>query len=572
MARAAAHARREADQRGTALAGSIALYHPSAGVRPKTNPFGKDVANVELFRAILKHGDFDEVDFHVSSDITAADLVQGLLGEPSPKQVSVRSLLDQAAPVRAGALVRGVPDLSDMAWLRRSAGHEAGYSLVGMVHTLAPPAMREMIGKAATSPMQPWDALICTSPVVQQALTTMFDEWTDYLADRYGGSRRIRPHLPLLPLGVEGARFAALADRPQARKATREALGAAEDDIVVLWVGRLSFFEKAFPQPMLRAIEEAAAKAGERVRVHFVQLGWFPDPATQKPMYEEAARAYAPSVVVHHLNGNDADLVGRMWAAADIFLSLVDNIQETFGITPLEAMAAGLPVVVSDWDGYRFTVRDGVDGFGVRTLGAAPGLGQGMLNRHLFHGMSYQSYVGTLAQHTAVHVGDAAARIADLVASRELRVKMGEAGRRRIAETFDWQVVVGQLQELLQELAQTRVSAAREAPRHRSNPLKPEPFGAFSIFPTQVLAAGTRLSVRAGAGEGDLDRAEAVKLDMFASGWRAPMDDCRAVVRRLAAEGELSLEAILQDIPPARRQALGLALVWMCKIGLLDWR
>ena len=26
-------------------------------------------------------------------------------------------------------------------------------------------------------------------------------------------------------------------------------------------------------------------------------------------------------------------------------------------------MAAGLPVVVSDWDGYRDTVRDGVDGF-----------------------------------------------------------------------------------------------------------------------------------------------------------------------------------------------------------------
>jgi hypothetical protein len=289
-------------------------------------------------------------------------------------------------------------------------------------------------------------------------------------------------------------------------------------------------------------------------------------------MYEEAARAYAPSVVVHHLNGNDADLVGRMWAAADIFLSLVDNIQETFGITPLEAMAAGLPVVVSDWDGYRFTVRDGIDGFGVRSLGPAPGLGQGMLNRHLFYGMSYQSYVGTLAQHTAVHVGDAAARLADLIASRELRMKMGEAGRRRIAEAFDWQVVVGQLQELLQELAQVRASAAHEAPRHRTNPLKGEPFGAFSIFPTQALAAGTRFSVRAGAGEGDLDRAQAVKLDMFASGWRAPMDDCRAVVRRLAAEGELSLETILQDAPVAQRQALGLALVWMCKIGLLDWR
>jgi glycosyltransferase involved in cell wall biosynthesis len=440
-----------------------------------------------------------------------------------------------------------------------------------MVHTLAPPAMRELIGKAATSPMQPWDALICTSPVVKQALTTMFDEWMDYLGDRYGGSRRVRPHLPLLPLGVDGPRFAALADRPDVRKATREKLGVTEGDVVVLWVGRLSFFEKAFPQPMLRAIEEAAQRAGG-ARVHFVQLGWFPDPATQKPMYEEAARAYAPSVVVHHLNGNDADLVGAMWAAADIFLSLVDNTQETFGITPLEAMAAGLPVVVSDWDGYRFTVRDGIDGFCVRTLGGPVGLGQGILNRHLFHGMTYQSYVGTLAQHTAVHVGDAAARIADLVASPDLRAKMREAGRRRIAETFDWPVVVAGLQDLLRELAEIRAAAPREAPRRKTNPLKGEPFSAFSIFPTQVLEPGTRLSIRAGAGEDDLTRAQGVQLDQFAAAWHASVEDCRAVVRRLAAEGELDVRAIVEAFPTHARQGVGMALVWMCKIGLLDWR
>ena len=56
------------------------------------------------------------------------------------------------------------------------------------------------------------------------------------------------------------------------------------------------------------------------------------------------------------------------WAAADIFLSLVDNPQETFGLAPVEAMAAGVPVVVSDWDGYRYTVSDGVEGFRISTL------------------------------------------------------------------------------------------------------------------------------------------------------------------------------------------------------------
>ena len=34
-------------------------------------------------------------------------------------------------------------------------------------------------------------------------------------------------------------------------------------------------------------------------------------------------------------------------------------------------MAAGVPVVVSDWDGYRYTVNDGVEGFRVPTLSPA---------------------------------------------------------------------------------------------------------------------------------------------------------------------------------------------------------
>ena len=94
---------------------------------------------------------------------------------------------------------------------------------------------------------------------------------------------------------------------------------------------------------MFRAAEEAAKATGGKV--HFALVGWFPNPEDHRSMYEEAAAAYAPSVAVHYLNGNDAALVGAMWAAGDIFLSLVDNIQETFGITPLEAMAAGMPVV-----------------------------------------------------------------------------------------------------------------------------------------------------------------------------------------------------------------------------------
>ena len=47
-------------------------------------------------------------------------------------------------------------------------------------------------------------------------------------------------------------------------------------------------------------------------------------------------------------------------------------MQESFGLTPIEAMAAGLPRVISDWDGYRDSVNDGEDGFLIRTARNRP--------------------------------------------------------------------------------------------------------------------------------------------------------------------------------------------------------
>ena len=112
---------------------------------------------------------------------------------------------------------------------------------------------------------------------------------------------------------------------------------------------------------MFIALQKAAQSCSSRL--HFVMAGWFPGGESDHRQYIEAARFHAPDVSVHFLDGRNPDVVRCCWAASDIFLSLVDNPQETFGLAPVEAMAAGLPVVVSDWDGYRYTVTDGVEGF-----------------------------------------------------------------------------------------------------------------------------------------------------------------------------------------------------------------
>ncbi|HEX4098242.1 MAG TPA: glycosyltransferase family 4 protein, partial [Caulobacteraceae bacterium] len=437
------------------MADRLAIFHPRGELGLGKNPFGKDIANLELYRAMAQHGGFAQIDVLSVRPTSDAALRAALLDDPeAPIRIVRGSGLNQG-PVRdAGALLRGQPDFNNLAWLRRISVGDRAYSLLGLAHTLAPPAIRQMIAAALTAPVHPWDAILCTSPSVRDAITEMFDAWGDYLAERTGGSPPPRPALPVIPLGVEAARFAGLADRPDARARVRARLGLAEADILVLWVGRLSFYEKAFPQAMLQAVQRAAEETGLTFR--FAMAGWFPADR-DRGFYEDAAKAHAPDVPVDFLDGNDRELLGELWAGADIFISLVDNIQETFGITPVEAMAAGLPVVVSDWDGYRSTVRNGVEGFLIPTLGGPQsGLGATMVQRHLFEVASYQAYVGEVAQHTAVHVGRAATALAALARSPELRRRLGAAGRERVRTAFDWPVVARQVHALIDELAEVR--------------------------------------------------------------------------------------------------------------------
>lgn len=553
------------------MASRLAIYHPPGRLGLGQNPFGKDVANLQLYRALANYGGFEQVDLLSNAVGDVEALSAGLFPDGRPvARVTAGTVLSVEAPVAAGTLFRGQPDLSEVAWIRRRLAGDHAYSLVGLIHTIAPPAMREMIASSVVAPVQDWDAVICTSPSVRDAMVKMFDDYGDYIGERFGGAARPRPRLPVIPLGVNAGEIRAKADRPGARARVRADLGIEGDEVLIVWVGRLSFFEKAFPQPMFRAVEEAARATG--VRLHFALAGWFPNGDVDRQRYEQAAQAYAPSVQIDFQDGNDPEVVADLWAAGDIFISLVDNIQETFGITPVEAMAAGMPVVVSDWDGYRSTVRDGIEGFLIPTLGGPPGpIGEAIAARHGVGLESYQSYVGAVAQHTAVHVGRAAEAIADLVRSPDLRKRMGAAGRARVRDAFDWPVVVRQINTLLRELAQVRAGAPQEKKAHRLNPLRGDPFADFAGFATHALDVEGVMRVRPGVGVADLERIARVDLDKGFAGWRANLDEARLILDRIASGETPTVRAVLLSFPVERRRYVQMCLVWMAKLGLLDW-
>ena len=251
------------------------------------------------------------------------------------------------------------PSLAERAKLRLRVGPGA-YSLVGVTHTTASQRAMDSIADLLSGPVMTWDALICTSSAVAATVKMLLTAEADYLKWRLGAQRFTVPQLPVIPLGVHCDDWVTNAEQ---RSSARQQLGIGPDQLVALFVGRLSSHAKAHPYPMFAALEAAVQRTGHAITL--VQCGWFSS-AKVEQSFKQGAHQFCPSCKVIWANGKSAEERRRAWASADLFISLSDNIQETFGLTPIEAMAAGLPVIVTDWDGYKDTVREGEDGFGSR--------------------------------------------------------------------------------------------------------------------------------------------------------------------------------------------------------------
>lgn len=425
----------------------------------------------------------------------SAEVFQRMLQHMSP-QTPARWVpshrLDLLAEV--GALYLPGPDIGQAARLRLRVGPGA-YSLCGVTHTTASHGAMDAIKALVSAPVMPWDALICTSQAVRATVDTIVRAEHDYLRWRLGATTPPpMPQLPVIPLGVHTADFSFTDDE---RTQARQALGLQPDEVVALFVGRLSFHAKAHPHALYQGLQQAVQRTGQRVAL--IQCGWFANDFIAAA-FKDGARQVCPGVRCLFTDGKSETARRQSWAAADVFISLSDNIQETFGLTPIEAMAAGLPVVVTDWDGYKDTVRDGLDGFRIPTYMPAAGLGEDLARAHESGQENYDRYCGLTCQSVALDMPVLVSRLVDLIERPALRAQLGRQAQAHARQDLDWAVVMSQYQALWGDLhVQRRARATTALPTApTADAARLDPFTTFDGYASHRVDGQTLVSLSPG--------------------------------------------------------------------------
>ena len=531
---------------------------------------GRQAAGEGFLRGLVTHGSSPKLYCYTESKALLEDFVRRI--QPwTRRELNVVWVPhgDTRGLTQAGTLYRPDLVLEDQAWHRRHRG-QRDYSICGVTHTIATRRALDAIARLLVAPLQPWDALICTSQSVRAAVERVHASFGEYLAQRFGGSAAApQLQLPIIPLGVDTSQFAPTAQSAASRVALRTELGIPAEDIVVLYVGRLIHYAKAHPVPMYLALEKAAQRTSRKI--HLIQAGWFENEGKVEQDYKDAAARVCPSVRSIFLDGRKPQVRATVWAAADLFLSLSDNVQETFGITPIEAMAAGLPVVVSDWDGYRESVRDGVDGFTVPTLTPPPGAALDWSAAFGAEQMNYSMFIAHAAMVTSVDVERAALAIQELCDNAGLRQRMGASGQQRARDVYDWRVVIRAYEELWADLAARRSSAvetAPVAPGAAAHPFCDDPFRLFAHYATATLTPETRLS---SAGRGAPASSRALReqpLVALGRDQRAPAPIIEELLQ-LAGSETPSVEELLQRFSTVPPEVLKRTLVYLLKFDLV---
>lgn len=448
--------------------------------------YGSWVAAESFYQALMEYGTFEEYHFFV--DPINIPSIQKKLSQSRRDHNRFKIIPKNLLPsflqkTKYTIFFTQSPILSQLAYLRRQFSNEI-FPLCGVGHTISlQQLLEEAFFKNMISSLFPCDSIICTSTAQLRAIQNLNHLVAKSFQSELGIDLGYRGRLDKLPLGIDVHDYGKIA-----RNEARDRLGLPPGGIIILYFGRFSLSDKMDLHPLLLAFKEV----WETEKRVVLLLAGNDSQGNYSRRVEEMANDMRLAENVKFIRDPSRDKSYLIYSASDIFVSPSDNVQESFGLTNLEAMASGLPVVASDWNGYKDTVIHNKTGFRIPTYWARCDKNIGRLSP-LFQNWELDHL--SVAQSVCVDVQKMTEYLLILVKNRALRLRLGENARIGVLEKYDWRVLIPQYERLwrrLFELSQDQNVTPQEA-----KIFVPEYFRCFRHYASEVLNRKKRIGISA---------------------------------------------------------------------------
>ena len=542
---------------------TAAIYYESDGYKPEKNKImGRQVAGNSFLKGYFKYSKDSQFWVYSNQRSGAEDFCNLARENGRQEEIKFIDFQHTGALADPGMLFFPGPDIS-MQSKRRSFYKDNAWSLCGITHTTCSAKVMECIQNLVTSPVYPWDSVICTSRAVRSNVLKIFEVEEENLRHKLKASSFTRPQFPVIPLGVDSSEFKFTIEE---KNIAKKDLNIVNNEIVILYVGRLSFHAKSNPFQMYKSLEEVANRSKRKIVL--IECGWYSNEAIKEGFYK-ASQSLCPSINIIHVNGGNNTQKFKAFAAADIFCSLSDNIQETFGITPIEAMAAGLPVIVSDWDGYRDTVRDGLDGFCIPTFMPCSGHGKDFAIRYAFGIDNYDMYVGNISNSISVSHSYLLNAFYKLITNEKLRIEMGQNGLKRVSDHFDWSHIIIKYQTLWDDLKSSRINAKNFVYKWSA---RLDPFHSFSSYPTFSITDQSKVKLKENNIDLTVEKIEKAKELFIVNYSKYTMPDQVFMITLVKniSEKTLTISSLKSMLKDVNLTYLIRSIAWMNKFDIIE--
>jgi glycosyltransferase involved in cell wall biosynthesis len=456
-------------------------------ISPWSFRMGLPVANEDFIKALLTYGTYDEYEFFCpDAHIRTLFLkkIENCITDPvlaSRIKASTQICLADSIKARGYDIFHlgsFVPQMAPLSAIRNRYAKNQ-FPITGITHSLDSPFMVRLYDELFSSGIRSYDSIICTSTSSLQAISKVVSFYKVHNAP----SSFDEPRLAMIPLGIDNDFFVEY-DKSSAKKCFK----IPETLTVALSVGRLSPFLKKDWTPILEYLGRMVANG--LLRNFFLIIAGGGEQNDKELLCSLIEHEKLQDHVMVIANFEPAMKV-KLYQAADFYISLVDNYQETFGLSVLEAMAAGLPVIVSDFSGYRDMVRNGENGFLVDTVQSAIKPGFLMQNMGIISEPVAKFYN---AQNVAVDMEQFHKALLYLYDNSANRKRMGLNSRER-AKEYQWQKIIQQYEDYWEELMLESRVHCKTKENARKIIYQDYYSHIFSHFTTRILTENSIVSI-----------------------------------------------------------------------------